>query len=232
MDGNGRWAQKRGLPRVEGHSKGAEVVQTITRSCRRLGLKALTLYAFSQQNWDRPPGEVHALMELLKDYILKEREEILDNGIKLSSIGDLEKLPSWVVSPLQELMEESSKNRDMDLCLALSYGGREEILMAVRGIVEKVRQGEIQAEEITQELFQSHLWTAHLPPLDYVIRTSGEKRLSNFLLWQGAYSEFYFTDTFWPDFTEEDLMEALRCFAERERRFGLTGEQVRNSQDI
>lgn len=228
MDGNGRWAQKRGLPRVEGHRRGAKVVQTITRACRRLSMEALTLYAFSQQNWNRPPEEVRALMDLLKQYIRDEREEILENGIRLSAIGDLTKLPSWVREPLLELIDESSKNRDMDLCLALSYGGREEILRAVKTIVEKACRGEVAGVDVSPDLMEAHLWTAHLPPLDFVIRTSGEKRLSNFLLWQAAFAEYYFTDTFWPDFEEAELMEALRSFSERERRYGLTSEQIKS----
>lgn len=228
MDGNGRWAQKRGLPRVEGHRRGAKVVQTITRACRRLGMEALTLYAFSQQNWNRPPEEVQALMELLKEYIRDERDEILENGIRLSAIGDLTKLPSWVSEPLVELITESSENSDMELCLALSYGGREEILRAVKIIVDKACSGEVTGLDISQELIEAHLWTAHLPPLDFVIRTSGEKRLSNFLLWQAAFAEYYFTDTFWPDFEEAELMEALCSFSERERRYGLTSEQIQS----
>jgi len=229
MDGNGRWARKRGLPRVEGHRKGAKVVQTITRACRRLGIEALTLYAFSQQNWNRPPEEVQALMELLGEYIIEERAEILENGIRLSAIGDLAKLPSWVREPLGKLMEESSQNNDMELCLALSYGGREEILRAVKLIAEKVCNGEVQTKDISQDMIEENLWTSHLPPLDFVIRTSGERRLSNFLLWQAAFAEYYFTDTLWPDFEEEELMKALHCYGARERRYGLTSEQIRES---
>jgi undecaprenyl diphosphate synthase len=230
MDGNGRWAQARGLPRVAGHRQGAKAVQRITRACRRLGVPALTLYAFSQQNWRRPASEVRTLMELLRDYIEKEREEILENDIRLTAIGHTPQLPSWVREPLESLIRQSAGNTGMELCLALSYGGREEITRAVKELVAMGARGEISPADVTEDLIEEHLWTAHLPALDFVIRTSGEKRFSNFLLWQGAYAELYFTETLWPDFQEEDLLRALEAFASRERRYGMTDEQLGSKQ--
>jgi undecaprenyl diphosphate synthase len=226
MDGNGRWAQRRGLPRTEGHNRGADAVREITRACRRLGIKALTLYAFSEQNWNRPVDEVEALMALLRQYLLDERREILDNDIRLTTIGYTDHLPALVREPLEELMEASAGNRSMILCLALSYGGREELIAAARSLADKVQLGELDPAAFNEELVARHLWSAHLPPLDLLIRTSGEQRLSNFLLWHAAYAELHFTPTLWPDFTESDLKVALEAFRARERRFGLTGDQV------
>jgi undecaprenyl diphosphate synthase len=222
MDGNGRWAQRRHLPRIEGHRQGAQSVREVVRAARQLELPALTLYAFSSQNWQRPPDEVKALMELLRDYLIEERPEIMDNGIRLTAIGRLERLPSLVREPLDELVRDSAGNRDMILCLALSYGGREAILDAARAAL----QAGIPADRLDEETVSRFLPTSELPPLDLVIRTSGEQRISNFLLWESAYAELYFTETLWPDFHRADLERALEAFEGRERRFGLTSEQL------
>ena len=227
MDGNGRWASQRGLPRIEGHRKGARSVKEVVRAAREIGgIQALTLFAFSEQNWERPPDEVEALMELLYRYVLDEHDEIMDNGIRLIAIGELSRLPAYVREPLLSLVEESSVGRDMTLCLALSYGGREDILQATRRLAEEVRSGRIDPAEINEVLFESRLHTAGLPPLDLMIRTSGEQRVSNYLLWQLAYAEFLFTETYWPDFREAELCAALKQYQGRQRRFGKTGEQV------
>ncbi len=226
MDGNGRWAQRRGLPRTDGHRQGADSVRVITRACRRAGIGALTLYAFSEQNWNRPVEEVEALMELLRQYLLDERDEILDNDIRLTTIGNTHLLPDKVREPLDELMEASAGNESMILCLALSYGGREEFIAATRSVAESVQSGELDPTKVTEELIGQHMWSAHLPPLDLLIRTSGEQRLSNFLLWHAAYAELYFTPTLWPDFSEQDLKAAFEAFQHRDRRYGLTGDQA------
>ena len=227
MDGNGRWAKRRGLPRIEGHRKGADSVRDVTRAARELGVQALTLYAFSSQNWDRPVEEVRMLMALLRDYLVDERAEILDNGIRLTHIGNTDRLPDFVREPLFALQEESAKNTGMTLCLALSYGGREAIVDACAKLVEQVRAGEIRPQDVNALSFSEALCTHTLPPLDLVVRTSGEQRLSNFLLWEVAYAELYFTDTMWPDFRRADLMDAIATYQGRERRFGLTGDQVK-----
>jgi len=223
MDGNGRWAESRGLPRIEGHREGSSSVRAVTRLARRLGIEALTLYAFSSQNWRRPAEEVAALMDLLREYLLSERAEILDNAIRLATIGETERLPGYVREPLERLMADSAANTGMVLSLALSYGGREEILRACRGLL---RDG-VAPEALDEASFARRLDTRDLPELDLVIRTSGEQRISNFLLWQSAYAEFVFTDTLWPDFREESFLTALLEYQNRERRFGLTGAQVR-----
>src|SRR5689334_13942427 len=227
MDGNGRWAKKRGLPRIEGHRKGADSVRDITRACRELGIKALTLYAFSSQNWDRPVEEVRMLMALLRDYLVDERPEILDNGIRLTTIGNIDRLPDFVREPLFALMADSASNQGMTLCLALSYGGRETIVDAARLLVERVLAGEIRPQDVNELSLSEALCTRNLPPLDLVIRTSGEQRLSNFLLWEAAYAELYFTDTLWPDFKRAQLMDAIAAYQGRERRYGLTSDQVK-----
>ncbi len=221
MDGNGRWADDRGLPRLEGHRKGADRVREITRLARRLGLQRLTLYAFSQQNWGRPAEEVHGLMTLLCDYLKNEREEILDNDIRLTAIGDLDRLPSFVREPLDALMAESQENQSMVLCLALSYGGREELVKAVQRIAKDVAEDRLTAQTIDESAIQERLMS---PDVDLLVRTSGELRLSNFLLWQAAYAEFYFTDVQWPDFGEVEFTEALNAYGARNRRFGLRPE--------
>jgi undecaprenyl diphosphate synthase len=227
MDGNGRWAKRRGLPRIEGHRKGADSVREVTRAARELGIGALTLYAFSSQNWDRPIEEVRMLMALLRDYLVDERAEILENGIRLTTIGNVDRLPDFVREPLFALKADSAANTGMTLCLALSYGGREAIVDAARELVVRVRAGEIREQDVNELSFGEALCTNKLPPLDLVIRTSGEQRLSNFLLWEVAYAELYFTDTMWPDFKRADLMDAIAAFQGRERRFGLTSDQVK-----
>ncbi len=227
MDGNGRWAQKHDQPRVQGHRKGAQSVRAVVRAAREAGVRALTLYAFSAQNWQRPPEEVGILMQLLRDYLIEERAEIMDNGIRLITIGDVERLPDFVREPLEALMQDSAGNRAMTLCLALSYGGREAIVSTARAICELAARGALKPEDMTEERFSSMLQTAGLPQLDLMIRTSGEERLSNFLLWESAYAELYFTDTFWPDFGKAEFLLALESYKARERRFGRTREQLR-----
>ncbi len=226
MDGNGRWAQRRDLPRVEGHRVGADSVRDIVRAARQLGLEALTLYAFSSQNWARPAEEVAALMDLLRDYLVEERPEIMDNGIRLRAIGDIQRLPPHVLEPLESLIGDSADNRSMTLTLALSYGGRESLVEAVRRALDAARSGALGADKIDIASFGRLLPTADLPPLDLLIRTSGERRVSNFMLWELAYAELYFTDALWPDFRRQHLYAAIEDFAQRERRFGLTSHQV------
>ncbi len=228
MDGNGRWAQGRGLPRWEGHRRGAVAVREVVRAAREVGLRAITLYAFSSQNWDRPPEEVAVLMQLLRDYVIDERAEIMDNGIRLVAIGDVERLPDFVKQPLFNLMRDSADNRAMTLCLALSYGGRESIVSTARALGELCASGALKPEDITIDRFTAGLQTGELPQLDLLVRTSGEERLSNFLLWESAYAELYFTETFWPDFGKEELYAALESYKSRERRFGRTREQIRS----
>jgi undecaprenyl diphosphate synthase len=228
MDGNGRWAQSRSLPRVEGHRRGAKSVKEVVRAARELGLPALTLYAFSYQNWKRPADEVATLMQLLRDYVIDERPEILENGIRLVAIGDVDRLPEFVRGPLDDLIRDSAHNRAMTLCLALSYGGRESLVAAARTLCERVRRGELLPSDVTEERITETLQTNGLPQLDLLVRTSGEERLSNFLLWESAYAELYFTDTFWPDFGRDELVRALESYRGRERRFGLTREQIRS----
>ncbi|MFZ4735592.1 MAG: isoprenyl transferase [Bradymonadia bacterium] len=226
MDGNGRWALERGLPRVEGHRVGADAVHRTVRACRELGLSHLTLYAFSEQNWRRPEEEVQALMRLLLEYVRKERAEILDNDIRLNTIGQVDRLPAFVRGPLRELMERSAGNRGMVLTLALSYGGREELVQAARRVAARVLRGELELDDVDEDTLASGLDTHDLPDPDLLIRTSGEERISNFLLWQLAYTELYFTNVPWPEFDRPHLLAAFEHFAQRERRFGLTSAQV------
>jgi undecaprenyl diphosphate synthase len=221
MDGNGRWAEARGLPRVAGHREGSEAVRAVTREARRVGLEALTLYAFSAQNWARPEEEVGALMQLLAEYLESERAEIMENAIRLNAIGETGRLPGFVRERLDRLMAESRGNRGMVLTLALSYGGREEIVQAARrAAAPKGPEG------LDASALEAELWTAGLPELDLLVRTSGERRISNFLLWQAAYAELHFSDVLWPDFRELELLAAIADFQGRERRFGLTGAQL------
>jgi undecaprenyl diphosphate synthase len=219
MDGNGRWAQARGLPRVAGHRQGAASVRSVTRAARRLGLEALTLYAFSIQNWSRPSDEVEALMLLLVEFLEKEQQELLTNGIRLNAIGDLARLPGQVAERLAAVRAATAGGQGMTLTLALSYGGREELVHAAQVAAASGRP-------IDEAALAAGLWTAGLPELDLLVRTSGERRISNFLLWQAAYAELYFTDTHWPAFDERELLTAVADFQSRERRFGLTAEQV------
>jgi len=226
MDGNGRWAERRGLPRIEGHRLGADSVRDVTRAARELGIEALTLYAFSSQNWQRPVAEVAGLMQLLRDYLVSERSEILDNAIRLEAIGDVERLPGLVREPLDELRAASAANHGMTLTLALSYGGRESIARAVRAAVRDAVAGALSPDEVDVERFASYLPTARLPPVDLLIRSSGEQRISNFLLWEIAYAELVFIDVLWPEFRREQLYACLEQYAARERRFGLTSGQL------
>ncbi|MBX3162104.1 MAG: di-trans,poly-cis-decaprenylcistransferase [Deltaproteobacteria bacterium] len=226
MDGNGRWAEAHGRPRIEGHRVGAESVRDITRASRQLGIEALTLYAFSSQNWQRPADEVTGLMQLLRDFLIDERSEILDNGIRLQAIGDIDRLPAFVTEPLRELREVSAHNTGMTLTLALSYGGRESIARAAQAALRDAAAGALRPEELDVERLGSYLPTASLPPLDLLIRTSGEQRISNFMLWELAYAELVFIDVLWPEFRREHLARCLEQYAGRERRFGLTSAQL------
>lgn len=227
MDGNGRWAAERGLRREQGHSKGADAVREVVRAGRRIGLDALTLFAFSSQNWDRPPREVFHLMHLLRRYLIDERSEILDNNIRLVTVGDIKRLPRVVLRPLSELVQASAHNTGMVLCLALSYGGREMIASAARDLCRAVARGDIDPEAVDPELFGRYLPSSSLlPPLDLLIRTSGERRVSNFFLWEVAYAELHFSPVMWPDFGEAELWSALRDYGKRERRYGLAPEQL------
>lgn len=226
MDGNGRWAESRDRPRLDGHRAGADSVRDITRAARQLGLEALTLYAFSSQNWMRPAAEVAGLMQLLRDYLIDERAEILDNAIRLDAIGDVERLPPFVREPLDELRAASAGNRGMTLTLALSYGGRESIARAVRAAVRDAIAGSLRAEDVDVARVGGYLPTSGLPPLDLLIRTSGEQRISNFMLWELAYAELVFIDVQWPEFRREHLHRCLEQYAARERRYGLTSNQL------
>ena len=210
MDGNGRWAQQQELPRLEGHRRGARSVREVVRAAREIRLQALTLYAFSEQNWDRPLEEVQGLMQLLHDYVIEERAEILDNGIRLRAIGNILRLPDFVKRPLQQLIADSAQGTDMTLTLALSYDGRESILEAVRAVAEKVRTGALLPEQIDEAALTGCFQTRDLPPVDLIIRTSGELRTSNFLLWESTHAEFYTTAALWPEFTRAELYAALR----------------------
>ena len=227
MDGNGRWAKKRSLNRIRGHREGTESVRDIVRACREIGIKVLTLYAFSTENWNRPPQEVAALMKLLKTFLKSELPEMMENGICLNAIGDIERFPDDVLDVLHEVTETTRKNQGMILNLALSYGGRHEIVRAAQHIAREVEDGRLQPEKITEELFSSYLYTHGMPDPDLLIRTSGEMRISNFLLWQIAYTEISVTETLWPEFRREELILILRDYQKRERRFGLTGDQIR-----
>jgi undecaprenyl diphosphate synthase len=226
MDGNGRWAEGRGLPRVAGHRAGSESVRSVTREARRIGVRALTLYAFSAQNWERPPEEVSALMDLLREFLLSERAELLDNQIRLCAVGQVEKLPPRVAEPLAELVDATSGQREMVLTLALSYGSREELAQAARLLASEAAHGQRAPEAIDEQALHEKLWTRELPDLDLLLRTGGERRLSNFLLWQAAYAELAFVDIPWPDFREVDLLEAVVDFQKRERRFGRISAQL------
>ena len=220
MDGNGRWATARQLPRLLGHRAGAAAVRRIVEACCELGVKALTLYAFSWENWDRPADEIHELMSLLDEFVRGEAPTLLANGIRLQAIGRLQELPADVTKSLRQVIAQTADSKRMVLTLALSYGGRQEIVDAARALAELSRQGHLQPEQIDEALFARHLSTRDLPDPDLLIRTSGEQRLSNFLLWQCSYTELYMTQKLWPDFTKEDLLEAIAEYDRRERRFG------------
>lgn len=226
MDGNGRWAQSRGLMRLMGHKAGVKTVKKIVTAASKLGLKVLTLYAFSSENWKRPPKEVTGLMSLLKSYLESELSTMLENNIRLRCMGRKEQLPDEVLQILDRSIEKTAKNSGLILNLALSYGGRDEIIRAARKLAQQSVAGKLKPSEITEEIFSDHLYSTGLPDPDLVIRTGGESRLSNFLLWQASYAEIFITETKWPDFSEDDLESALANFQQRQRRFGKTGEQV------
>jgi undecaprenyl diphosphate synthase len=226
MDGNGRWAKEKGKLRVFGHQNGVLAVRDTVEGAVQLGIKYLTLYAFSTENWNRPKLEVMALMELLVSTISKETKTLMENGVRLNAIGNLNSLPERCLRQLQETIEKTAGNTNCTLTLALSYSSRWEITDAAKIIASKVRDGELKIEDITEELFSAHLNTADMPDPELMIRTSGEHRISNYMLWQIAYSELYFTSKLWPDFRREDLFEAVIDFQKRERRFGMTSEQL------
>ncbi|AFM26618.1 isoprenyl transferase [Desulfomonile tiedjei] len=226
MDGNGRWAKRRLLPRLEGHRQGAKSVRRAVEFCRRNGIEYLTLYAFSTENWKRPQGEVSGLMKLLMQFIDSELEEIHANDIRLMTIGDLKRLPPHVVEKIQAAIEKTSQNKSMVLNIALSYGGRQDIVNAVLQVHEAIQAGKIEQSEVTEETFEQYLDTASIPDPDLLIRTGGEQRLSNFLLWQSAYAELYFSTVLWPDFDDAEFMKAIEEYRSRQRRFGMISEQI------
>lgn len=223
MDGNGRWAKTRGMHRIAGHRQGAKTVDMVVTACRTRGIQCLTLYAFSSQNWSRPTLEIKALMELLAEYVRRERNKIMNNNIRLTAIGEIEQLPKSVRNALQKLMTESKRNTGMTLCLALSYGGQEEIIAATKKLCAQCENGELTADQVNREVFSAATWSGILGPVDLMIRTSGELRLSNFLLWSCAYAEFHFSTKMWPEFEEADLDLALDDYAARNRRYGTIG---------
>ena len=227
MDGNGRWAKKQGLARMYGHKQGVETVHRITETAAEMGIQYLTLYTFSTENWNRPKEEVDALMTLLVDTIAKETPTLMKNNVRLLTIGDTERLPEGAKRKFEQCMEETSGNTGLRLVIALSYSARWEITNAMQEAVRKVQAGALKAEDVNEELVSSLMTTAGMPDPDLLIRTSGELRISNFLLWQLAYSELYFTDCLWPEFTEEEFCKAIVDYQHRERRFGKTSEQVK-----
>ena len=227
MDGNGRWAQARGLPRVEGHRRGANTVRRISEACRELGVSYLTLYCFSNENWKRPKEELSFLMSLLKTYLIQERPTLIKNDIRLTIIGRREGIPVEVQSEMDRSVELSKNGKSLTLCLAINYGARQEIVDAVRSIVNKVQSGVLDADAIDESMIANHLYTSGMPDPDLLIRTSGEMRISNYLLWQISYSELWITDKAWPEFDKDDLVQAIADYNKRDRRFGGLGE-VRN----
>ena len=220
MDGNGRWAARRGLPRSMGHRKGAEVVKEITRAAGELGIKYLTLYAFSTENWNRSEDEVKTLMGLLRDYLQSDLKEVQQNNVRIRFIGEREMLDADIARKMAEIEADTLRNTGMTLCIALSYGSRQEIVNAVKKTAALVKEGDISLNDVDVKLFSDMLYTKDMPDPDLVIRTSGEQRISNYLLWQIAYAEFFFTDVLWPDFTPEHLEQAIAAFHQRQRRFG------------
>jgi undecaprenyl diphosphate synthase len=226
MDGNGRWAKERGLPRIAGHREGINSVREITRICGEIGIKYLTLFTFSTENWNRPKREVKALMTLLLSTIKKEIKELHKNNVKFSTIGDISILPKSTEKGIKEGIELTFNNSGLNLILALNYGSRQEILSAVNNIISDINKKDIEIDSIDENIFSSYLYTNNCPDPDLLIRTSGELRISNFLLWQSAYTEMYLTDTYWPSFRENELFQAILDFQNRERRFGKTSEQL------
>ncbi|MBW2314544.1 MAG: isoprenyl transferase [Deltaproteobacteria bacterium] len=230
MDGNGRWAEARGLERNAGHREGVEAVKAIVRAANEIGIPRLTLYSFSSENWDRPKGEVQELMRLLDHYLETEVDEVMRNGIRIEAVGRLDRLPPLVRKRLDDVMERSAGNREMTLVFALSYGGRQEIVDAVSQILRDAERGQLDAENMDEKTFSAYLYDGDAPDPDLLIRTGGELRVSNFLLWQIAYAEIHCTGTMWPDFRKDQLVDALLDYQGRERRFGLTSDQVRGPQ--
>ncbi|WP_314048981.1 isoprenyl transferase [Peptostreptococcus stomatis] len=220
MDGNGRWAKSRFMPRTYGHKVGVETIRKVVKECSRLGIKYLTLYAFSTENWKRPKDEVSALMGLLVKYLRNELEELHKNNVKILTIGDISKLPQACIEELDHAKEKTKDNTGLVMSLALNYGGRNDLVNAVKNISQEVVDGKISVDDIGDDLISSHLSTKESPDPDLVVRTSGEQRLSNFLLWELAYSEFYFADIHWPDFDEKELQKAIFAYQSRDRRFG------------
>lgn len=226
MDGNGRWAKQRGQNRLEGHAMGVESVRATLKTARELGISYLTLYAFSTENWNRPKEEVDGLMDLLVQAITNEIEELNENGVRLAAIGDIDGLPEKCSNSLKEAINDTASNKEITLILALNYSSKWEITNAVKNIASDVKSLKIQENDITNELFNAYLSTSNFPDPELLIRTSGEHRISNFLLWQIAYTEFYFTDIHWPDFRREHFIEAIIDYQQRERRFGKVSEQI------
>jgi undecaprenyl diphosphate synthase len=226
MDGNGRWAEQRGLSRLHGHRVGKDSVRDVVESARRLGIQYLSLFAFSTENWNRPPKEVDGLMLLLRRYLASELDKMMKHGIRLVAVGTLRRLPPAVREAMRAAVAATRKNTGMTVVLAVSYGGREEMTRAMRAMARKVQRGELEPGEIDEAAVRRHLATKDVPDPDLLIRTSGEMRVSNFYLWQLAYTEIYVTDTLWPDFREREFVQALGFFEQRQRRFGRTGEQV------
>ncbi len=220
MDGNGRWARQRGLPRVEGHRAGFETARTIAECCRDWHIPVLTLYAFSTENWKRPAAEVRFLMSNLRKFLRERRKEFVEKDVSLRAVGELDGLPKGVQSELRRTIRATAEGNALTVVLALNYGARLEIVEAARQLARKARDGALNPDQIDEETFKAHLWTADLPDPDLMIRTGGERRLSNFLLWQLQYSELYVTETYWPDFAEDAFLQALQDYAGRERRFG------------
>jgi undecaprenyl diphosphate synthase len=232
MDGNGRWARSRKLPRLEGHRQGAKAVRRAVEFCRRNGIPFLTLYAFSTENWQRPASEISGLMKLLSQFLNSELDEIHSNDIRVTTIGDLGRLPRNLVARIEAAKQKTSGNRSMVLNIALSYGGRQDILQAVQSVAKSLKAGDLVRDQVTEELFSQHLWTSGLPDPDLLIRTGGEIRISNFLLWQCAYTELYFTPVLWPDFGEAAFEEAVREYQSRQRRFGRTSDQIQIGERV
>ncbi|MEN6468622.1 MAG: isoprenyl transferase [Smithella sp.] len=228
MDGNGRWAKQHAMGRIRGHKKGAQAVKTTVTACRETGIQYLTLFAFSSENWGRPNEEVNALMSLLNKYLDKEAQTLQKQEIRLTTIGDIDRLYPPVKEKLLEVKKLTEKNRKMVLNLALSYGSRDEIVFAVKKLIAEHWEGKLKLDDIDKDRVGRYLYTSNMPDPDLLIRTSGEYRISNFLLWQMAYTELYFTEVLWPDFKKEDLLKAIAVYQRRERRFGLTSEQINN----
>jgi undecaprenyl diphosphate synthase len=230
MDGNGRWAKQKGKFRIFGHKNGVKSVRDTVEAAAEIGIKFLTLYAFSTENWSRPKKEVDALMSLLISTLGIEIKTLMDNNVRLLSIGDTESLPKKVLEKLQNTINKTAGNNGLSLVLALSYSSKSEIMQAIRKIAEDIESGKLSSARITEKIFEQHLYTHSIPDPELLIRTSGEYRISNFLLWQIAYSELYFTNVLWPDFRKEDFYQALHDFQNRERRFGMTSEQIKSRQ--